>query len=574
MDWKAYNPCCEESAKNPEAAFCGECRTQLLRCVAYSECGSLVEPLRPCTACLGAELYVDQGAVTTAKVGQQLSLPLILKNSTTASRPIWVRDALVRRDGGEPRSIELPWERLEAGAERTISVSTGALDAGGTGTLEVSFTLGTSYKGNEERYVFGSEIQFSVDEQSSEKVEQHINFAGAQFGTGGLVNIKDVAAGEKSKNSEASNRILLPFDRHERSEVERGTRGYQQSGIRVPRVAPFRFVGFPKGHAPQGTITVGPRNTIAFGRNSRQFDAQENPTPSDVVLSVIDSGSGELDIDGSNSFSRHHFDLVVRNDRLCAHVRGSNGILVNDQHIPTTKLLVLQDGDTLTPVRNRPDHLSMRVQLVAHSDGTLEEVQITRTPDLSDASPASAYLHAKTLMLSRKARASSMLEVGTEFDGRYLIERTIDEGGMGTVYLAKDIGNSDQVALKLIHQSVLVDASAVDQLIAEGNVTRKIKHPNVVAVNRVAKAGEQPYIEMEYLDGKSLRVWISEKVGAGIEIAVETAQGIINALLDGLQAAHAEGVVHRDLKPENVILLGDPTAGDFRLKILDYYFLI
>lgn len=382
MEWKPYSACCHASAADADAAFCGECGAPLLRCVAYAECRSLVEPLKPCAACLGSELFVDQGAVTNARIGQQLSVPLILRNTSRAARPLWVKDAAVRRDGEAFRSIPLPWERIDAGEERMLAVSTGALDAGGTGTLEISLTLGTRYKGYEECYLYGSAISLSIDAETDGKIEQHINFAGAQFGTGGLVQIKDVAAGGDAAAG-AADRVPVPFERFERFEIERGTRGYRSSGLRIPRVAPFRFIGFPPGHAPQSEISLGSRSALAFGRNSRRFDATDNPTPSDIVLRAIDPATGALDADGSYSFSRHHFDLVIQNERLCVHVRSSNGILVNDDHVSTTKLHVLNDGDTITPVANRPDLLAMRVQFVTQPDGSLAQIQIIRTPEQS-----------------------------------------------------------------------------------------------------------------------------------------------------------------------------------------------
>jgi len=184
--------------------------------------------------------------------------------------------------------------------------------------------------------------------------------------------------------------------------------------------------------------------------------------------------------------------------------------------------------------------------------------------------PPVEHLGGKTIVQTPTKQISTKLEPGAQFAGRYTIERTIGAGGMGTVYLAKDADNSDTVALKLINQTMLADEAAAERLIAEGLLTRKIRHPNVIAVHDVAKAGQQPYVTMEYLDGMSLRAWIGKQLSAGTEIAVEVATGIVNALLDGLQAAHNEDVIHRDLKPENVMLLGDPNEGDFRLKILDF----
>lgn len=404
MEWKPYSKCCFESAAIAEAAFCGECGAPLLRCQAYAECRSLVTPRDPCQICLSAALFVDQGAVTKAQIGHQLSVPLVLANTSQAGRSILVRDAMVRRDGEEFRPLPLLWERIDAGQERAFSVSTGALASGGTGTLDLSLTLATSYKGYEERYVYGSSIALSVADGGEGQVVQNIDFSGANFEAGGLVQIKDVAGGgdidfsgsqfgpggivqikdvgtESEAGSGQGNRIPLPFERYERFEIERGTRGYAETGVRVPRTVPFRFSGFPSGHAPKNEISLGSRGALSFGRNSRKYDAEHNPTPSDVVLRALDPETGALDAEGSYAFSRHHFDLTIQNDRLCAHVHSGNGLQVNDELVPATKLHVLADGDRLTPVVALPDLMSMRVRFFTLPDGTLQRIRIERTPD-------------------------------------------------------------------------------------------------------------------------------------------------------------------------------------------------
>lgn len=188
---------------------------------------------------------------------------------------------------------------------------------------------------------------------------------------------------------------------------------------------------------------------------------------------------------------------------------------------------------------------------------------------MSPPPPQDEHLKGGTRIVRETRSVDAMLEPGAEFAGRYRIDSQIGSGGMGTVYLAEDTVTTRKLALKLIKRSMLADEGAADRLIAEGLVTRDIQHPNVVNVYDVAKAGEQPYLTMEHIEGTSLRAWLGAQVAKG-EVPVETVVGIVNSILDGLQAAHAQGVVHRDLKPENVILLGEPNEGDFRLKILDF----
>lgn len=166
--------------------------------------------------------------------------------------------------------------------------------------------------------------------------------------------------------------------------------------------------------------------------------------------------------------------------------------------------------------------------------------------------------------------SSPRLEAGSVFDDRYTIEHVLGAGGMGVVYQAFDSVARRSIALKLINPRLLSGTNAVDRLITEGLTTRDIRHPNVVAVYDVAKADDQPYVTMEYIDGRSLRNWLSKQLTSGGEVTLSAAVGIINAILDGLEAAHDLGITHRDVKPENVILLGEPNDGDFRLKLLDF----
>ncbi|MBI1339108.1 protein kinase [bacterium] len=162
------------------------------------------------------------------------------------------------------------------------------------------------------------------------------------------------------------------------------------------------------------------------------------------------------------------------------------------------------------------------------------------------------------------------LAAGEVFAGRYEIAAVIGEGGMGVVYRARDTVTDQQVALKLIRADRLAGSDGAKRLIREGVVSRNIRHPNVIAVYDVGEVSGQPYMSMEYLEGKSLRWWIRQWINAGADCPFPIAARIVAELLAGLEAAHAAGVVHRDLKPENVILLAEPKDTEVRLKILDF----
>ncbi len=165
---------------------------------------------------------------------------------------------------------------------------------------------------------------------------------------------------------------------------------------------------------------------------------------------------------------------------------------------------------------------------------------------------------------------TTALAPGTLFAGRYQVIRKVGEGGMGIVYVAEDTNTGQVLVLKLIHPDLVKGEDAVKRLMAEGLTARQIRHPSIVAVFDVAQADGQPYFTMEFVNGVSLRSWMVDAIRSGRETSLETAVGLMKSMLAGVIEAHRMGVVHRDLKPENVLLCGDPNAGNFDLKILDF----
>jgi uncharacterized membrane protein YhaH (DUF805 family)/tRNA A-37 threonylcarbamoyl transferase component Bud32 len=165
---------------------------------------------------------------------------------------------------------------------------------------------------------------------------------------------------------------------------------------------------------------------------------------------------------------------------------------------------------------------------------------------------------------------AKLLEVGSVFADRYEILAVVGEGGMGVVYRALDRVVKKEVALKLVRAERLAGADAVERLIREGATARDIRHPNIVAVYDVGEVNGQPFLSMEYLQGKSLYAWNRERMFADKQCSMKTASRIVEEILQGLEAAHRAGVVHRDLKPENIMLLSEPNDQGVKLKILDF----
>ncbi len=158
--------------------------------------------------------------------------------------------------------------------------------------------------------------------------------------------------------------------------------------------------------------------------------------------------------------------------------------------------------------------------------------------------------------------------VGMLVAKRYLIERKIGEGGMGTVYEAVHVTMDRRVALKVLHMSRLaVDRDAMLRFSREASNASKLSHANVASVYDFGDAPEQDlvYLAMELVEGESLGALL-QREGA---LSPRRAASIAFQIADALTAAHEQGVIHRDLKPDNVMLTRRADGSDV-VKVVDF----
>ncbi|WP_116113324.1 Stk1 family PASTA domain-containing Ser/Thr kinase [Austwickia chelonae] len=155
------------------------------------------------------------------------------------------------------------------------------------------------------------------------------------------------------------------------------------------------------------------------------------------------------------------------------------------------------------------------------------------------------------------------LLVDALIDDRYLVLRHLADGGMASVYLALDKRLDRQVALKVMRPDLVRDAVFVERFQREARAVAQLSHPNVVGVFDQGQDGEQVFLTMEFVKGRTLRS-VLDSEGA---MTPREALRILRQILAALASAHLAEIVHRDVKPENVLISdnGDVKVADFGL---------
>ena len=150
---------------------------------------------------------------------------------------------------------------------------------------------------------------------------------------------------------------------------------------------------------------------------------------------------------------------------------------------------------------------------------------------------------------------------GKRLDSRYEIQELIGVGGMAVVYRAYDIIDDKIVALKILKDEFLGNNDFVRRFKNESNAIAVLSHPNIVKVYDVSFGTKIQYIVMEYIDGITLKEFISRQKIINWQDAVYFAKQTLSAL----KHAHNKGIIHRDIKPQNIMLLKDGT-----IKVTDF----
>ena len=157
--------------------------------------------------------------------------------------------------------------------------------------------------------------------------------------------------------------------------------------------------------------------------------------------------------------------------------------------------------------------------------------------------------------------------IGKSLKNRYYIISSIGEGGMAEVYLANDVINKREVAIKIIKDSTSLDPLNIARFQREARASAALRHDSIIEIYDVDEYHGKPYMVMEYVKGESLKELLKKR---GTFTPVEACD-IIYQLSDALHHAHEHGVIHRDVKPQNVMIKNDGAIklGDFGIALVN-----
>src|SRR6266571_9558957 len=146
--------------------------------------------------------------------------------------------------------------------------------------------------------------------------------------------------------------------------------------------------------------------------------------------------------------------------------------------------------------------------------------------------------------------------------GRYSLERELGRGGMGVVYLAREVRLDRPVAIKLLPPEFAALQPLRDRFMREARTAARLSHPYIVPIHAVDEIGGFVFIVMAYVDGGTL----AQRLAAHGPLPAHDVTRIMREVAWALAYAHAQGVVHRDIKPANILL----ERGTGRAMVADF----